>query len=54
MTVKELKEKLEEMPDEAKVFVADAYLSENEITNIEHRESTRIKDGVVQIFYTYG
>lgn len=54
MTVKELKERLEDMPDEAKVFVTDAYLAENEITNIEHRESTYYKDGVVQIFYTYG
>lgn len=34
MTVKELKEKLEEMPDEAKVFVTDTYLTENDITNI--------------------
>lgn len=54
MTVKELKERLEEMPDEAKVFVTDECLAENEITNIKHRESTRVKDGVVQIFYTYG
>lgn len=54
MTVKELKDKLEEMPDEAEVFVTDAFLIENEITNIKHRESTYRKDGVVQLFYTYG
>lgn len=53
MTVKELKEKLAEMPDEAKVIVVDSFLCGNQIIAVKHRESTIYKDGVVQIC-TYG
>ena len=49
MTVKELKEKLAEMPDEAEVIVIDSFLCGNQIIAIKHRESTIHKDGVVQI-----
>ena len=49
MTVKELREKLNEMPDEANVIVVDAWLTGNSITAIKHRESTKCEDGVVQI-----
>ena len=49
MTVKEIKEKLAEMPDEAEVIVIDSLLCGNEIIAIKHRESTIHKDGVVQI-----
>ena len=49
MTVKELKEKLDEMPDEAEVIVIDGMLTGYQITVIKHCESTRYKDGVVQI-----
>ena len=49
MTVKELKAKLDEAPDEAEVIVVDGVLCGYQITAVKHRESTRHQDGVVMI-----
>lgn len=49
MTVKELKEKLDEMHDNAEVLVVDSVLSAERITAVKYRESTIHSDGVVQI-----
>lgn len=49
MTVKELKARLDEMPDEAEVIVVDGVLYGNQIAAVKHRESTRHQDGVVEI-----
>lgn len=49
MIVKELKEKLDEMPDDAEVIVVDSVLCGNQIMKIKYRESIRHQDGVVQI-----
>lgn len=44
MTVKELKERLDEMPDGAEVFIEDDFYDHDYITNVVHR-----KDGAVVI-----
>lgn len=44
MTVKELKEILDEMPDVAEVVVEDYFYDHENITNVVHR-----KDGTVMI-----
>lgn len=49
MIVKQLKAKLDEMPDEAEVIVVDGVLCVNQITAVKHSESTRHQDGVVEI-----
>lgn len=49
MTVKELKDELKEMPDNAEVLVIDPMLMGNSIKKIEHRESTIFPEGIVRI-----
>lgn len=49
MTVKELMERLEEMPESAKVIVIDPTLCGLNITKVRHKESTIHEDGVVQL-----
>lgn len=49
MTVKELKGKLDEMPDNAEVLVVDPVLAAERITTVKYCESTIRSDGVVQI-----
>ena len=49
MTVKELMDALQEMPESAKVVVVDPTLCGLKITKIKHQESTIYEEGVVQI-----
>ncbi len=49
MTVKELMDALQEIPESAKVVVVDPTLCGIKITKIKHQESTIYEEGVVQI-----
>jgi hypothetical protein len=50
MVIKELKEKLNEMPDDAEVIVLDPTLIGYRIDDVKHFESTIHEEGLVKIY----